>query len=61
MLRRCDGTDVNLTREIPADEVGARLRSPWPAGRPGFVTIACDCGRVFDDVGRLVTFPHQAF
>lgn len=53
MRRRCDGSDPNLVRNDP----------PWdPSKLPGEQTVGpghpCDCGRVFDDVERMVIFPH---
>ena len=50
MIRRCDGNDPNLTRPV---RDGEQLSGPWPDSVP------CDCGAVFDDVDRFVTYPHQ--
>ncbi len=61
MIRTCEGSDPNLTRDMPAGEYDpARYAlSPWDAAaRPGQRVIQCDCGLTFDDVGRMVTHPH---
>jgi hypothetical protein len=50
VIRRCDGTDPNLTRDV---REGEQQRGPWPG------TVPCDCGRVFDDVDRLTIYPHS--
>lgn len=50
MIRRCDGSDPNLTRDV---REGERPSGPWPGSVP------CDCGLVFDDVERMVTYPHD--
>jgi hypothetical protein len=59
MIRHCDGTDPNLTMDVPESEVGERLVSHWPSRHPGHVVIACDCGRTFDDVDMMTTYPHR--
>lgn len=50
MIRRCDGTDPNLTRDV---RDGEEPRGPWAGSVP------CDCGAVFDDVYRQVIYPHH--
>lgn len=60
MIRHCDGTDVNVTREVYYNEVGERLVTPWRTRDPATVNIACDCGATFDDVERMVIYPHHA-
>lgn len=45
MIRCCDGQDPNLKREN--EETGE-----WEP---------CDCGALFDDVRRLVIWPHTSF
>lgn len=52
MIRRCDGTDPNLTRPLRPGENYDAGRCPWPNAAP------CDCGKVFDDVERLTVYPH---
>lgn len=49
MIRRCDGTDEHLTRDVRA---GEQPRGPWPGAVP------CDCGLAFDDVLRSTVWPH---
>jgi hypothetical protein len=49
MIRTCDGTDPNLTREARPGEEPFGL---WPDSVP------CDCGLTFDDVERTVIWPH---
>lgn len=51
MIRTCDGTDENLKRE----EVTRTSR----AGQETVEWISCDCGLSFDDVERLVVYPHH--
>lgn len=51
MIRTCDGTDVNLKRE----EVTRTTR----AGQECMEWVPCDCGLSFDDVERLVIYPHH--
>jgi hypothetical protein len=61
VIRTCDGTDPNLTREIPATEYDAARHnlSPWnSSAKPGIVVIQCACGLRFDDVKRMVIYPH---
>ena len=63
MIRHCDGTDPNLTRDIgnPPREVGTYTISPWnDSARPGQLIINCQCGRSFDDVDRSVIYPHDS-
>lgn len=52
MIRHCDGTDPNLTREA---RPGEEPRGPWPDSVP------CDCGLEFDDTERMVLHPHLKF
>jgi hypothetical protein len=62
VIRTCDGTDPNLTREIPATEYDAARHnlSPWnQSAKPGTVIIQCSCGLRFDDVDRTVIYPHH--
>lgn len=67
MIRRCDGTDPNLTRQVPQAEFDAAsppmtISHPWASrADPGTVVIMCQCGKVFDDARHLVTYPHTAF
>lgn len=63
MIRRCDGTDNNLTRWVPDDDYNPATMTPsviWdrPGQSPGRV-IRCACGRAFDDMDRLTIWPHQ--
>lgn len=62
-IRRCDGTDPNLTRQVPEEEFDQdtmTLNMLWKViALPGHVIVNCQCGRVFDDVDRVVTHPHQ--
>lgn len=51
MIRTCDGTDENLKRE----EVTRTTR----AGQECMEWVPCDCGLSFDDVERLVIYPHH--
>lgn len=66
MMRTCDGTDPNLTRLIPSPDFkpdeGMRI-SPWHRAfaKPGEVCINCQCGLTFDDVNRVVYYPHPEF
>jgi hypothetical protein len=53
MMRHCDGTDRNLMRERKDGE------DPGECIWPGMV--ACDCGRVFDDVWHSTIYPHKHF
>jgi hypothetical protein len=67
VIRHCDGSDDNLTREIPPgefdavvmtasvnwDRIGQRLH--------GNRVIRCSCGLSFDDADRKVTYPHEPF
>lgn len=56
MLRRCDGTDPNLTQHVTPD--GERIKvAPYPA--PIGTKKSCDCGKVFDDAGRMTIWPHE--
>lgn len=64
MIRNCDGTDPNLTRDIPADQFDAATMtvSPWDmAAKPGEVVINCQCHQVFDDDDHLTFYPHEVF
>lgn len=64
-MRRCDGTDPNLTREYTADSpdlasIDGATISPWDrAAKPGTVVTQCRCGLVFDDAQRSVIWPHE--
>jgi hypothetical protein len=65
-MRRCDGTDDNLTREVPVDEFDAATMTPsdgwdWRGRQHGTRVIRCHCGLAFDDENRLVTWPHEPF
>lgn len=51
MRRHCDGTDPNLLQ--PVVDQRAALAEGQPGYRP------CACGLRFDDVQRLVIWPHQ--
>jgi len=51
MIRTCDGTDANLKREL--------VTNTSPAGQEKVEWVSCDCGLAFDDVERLVVYPHH--
>jgi hypothetical protein len=64
VIRRCDGTDDNLTREVPAAEFDAAVMTPsdnWDriARRRGNRAIRCYCGLAFEDENRRVNWPHE--
>jgi hypothetical protein len=64
VIRHCDGTDDNLTQTIPVgefDPATMTLSVNWDriAQHRGEHAIRCACGRSFDDVDRLVTWPHE--
>lgn len=62
MLRRCDGTDPNLTKSIPAEQFdpATMTTSHWTStAGPGEVVVNCSCGLVFDDEKRTVVYPHD--
>ncbi len=63
MRRHCDGTDPNLTREIQQwqfDQPVMTVATAWQwAANPGHVIIQCQCGKIFDDVNHMVTYPHE--
>jgi hypothetical protein len=62
VIRTCDGTDPNLTREIPETSFHAdtMVLSPWnKSAKPGMAVIQCACGLRFDDVDRTVIYPHH--
>jgi hypothetical protein len=62
VLRTCDGTDPNLTRRLPADrfDPATMVLSPWNmTAEAGEVVTQCGCGLVFDDVYRMVCWPHE--
>jgi len=64
MIRRCDGSDPNLTRELTEAELIARPQpprlSPWnSSAKPDHAVICCDCGLSFDDTFRLTRWPHE--
>jgi hypothetical protein len=50
MIRRCDGTDVNLIRAIRGMPDAVHWREQY---------VPCDCGMTFDDVKRGVIYPHD--
>lgn len=52
MIRRCDGTDPNLIREIPGTGPDVPMSERYEP---------CACGRFFNDVERSVIFPHVKF
>ena len=59
-----DGTDGNLTRRVPLDDYDPdtmTLSVNWDriAQHHGERAIRCACGRAFDDVDRLVIWPHD--
>ncbi len=61
--RLCDGTDPNLTRQVPEgeyDPAAMTLSAEWQhSARPGCVVILCQCRLYFDDAKRTVTYPHE--
>jgi hypothetical protein len=63
MIRHCDGTDPNLTRHVPHAEFDGEAmtaNAPWAfLAQPGTVVINCQCGLRFDDVTRMVVYPHE--
>ena len=64
MIRHCDGTDPNLTRDLQADEYDPDVHtlSPWHTrqhGKRGIMRINCQCGLRFDDVDCTVIYPHE--
>lgn len=60
-MARCDGTDPNLTRQVPVfDPDTMHLAAAWQAtAGPGMTVIQCQCGLYFDDVYRMRTYPHD--
>jgi hypothetical protein len=65
MMRLCDGSDPNLTREVPAaayNPVTETVSPNWDKalGVPGVTRIiCCNCGLEFNDEDRMVIYPHQ--
>jgi hypothetical protein len=66
VIRHCDGTDDNLTHRVPEEDYDPEimtLSTNWDQiGQrqvPGSRIVRCACGRSFDDVDRLVTWPHE--
>jgi len=64
MNRTCDGTDPNLTREIPLADYDPQQHrlSPWTdifRHPPDTVVICCDCGLTFNDAAQRVLHPHD--
>jgi hypothetical protein len=63
VIRICNGTDPNLTRTVLAEAFDPAVMTESPnwgfRAQDGQVVINCQCGEVFDDVGRMVTYPHQ--
>lgn len=50
MIRTCDGNDATLSRE--------KTFTTTPGGQETRVWVPCDCGTTFDDVERMVIYPH---
>ena len=50
MIRTCDGSDATLSRE--------KTFTTTPGGQETRVWVPCDCGTTFDDVERMVIYPH---
>lgn len=50
MIRTCDGNDANLKRQI--------VTKVAHSGQEVVQWVPCDCGTTFDDVERLVIYPH---
>ena len=62
MMRRCDGTDPNLTREIPEAEYDPvqMILAPWQStAKPKTAVIQCQCAASFDDVKQRTIWPHK--
>lgn len=63
VMRTCNGTDQNLTRQVPFgsyDAATMRESVPWRfTARPAHMVICCQCGMRFDDVDRMTTYPHE--
>lgn len=49
MYRTCDGNDPNLTRRV------------WSRKEKQYIFVTCSCGKTFDDVYHLTTYPHERF
>lgn len=47
MIRKCDGTDPYLTKQVGTDTEGVAVYVP------------CDCERRFDDVKYSTLYPHN--
>lgn len=45
MIRHCDGKDPYLVRSVDSDDL--------------YTYVPCDCGLTFDDVKRMVVYPHE--
>lgn len=61
MIRRCDGTDPTLVRAVEHDVRERAAGDCWTAGNAWtrcHCYQPCACGRVFDDVDRMVIWPH---
>jgi hypothetical protein len=64
MIRTCNGSDDDLTHQIPVTAYDPSLHtlSSWNrTARPGYVIIRCTCGLTFEDKDRTVTYPHTPF
>lgn len=57
MQRNCNGTDPNLRQHRHAN--GDRCIAPGCEER--VEEIPCDCGLQFDDIDRMVIYPHLKF
>jgi hypothetical protein len=62
MMRHCDGTDPNLTRQVPYEDFDGEamvINTTWKMiAQPGHIVINCQCGRYFDDATCTVLYPH---
>ena len=61
-MRHCDGTDPNLTKQVPAvdfDSDTMTVNTMWKViAEPGMIVINCQCGKQFDDATCTVLYPH---
>lgn len=57
MMRKCDGTDPHL--RMPIDDTTGERVINVREHKGKYTYRPCDCGLRFDDVYRMVIWPHN--
>jgi hypothetical protein len=61
-MRRCNGGDLALTRQVTARDYDPNVMALAPDqddAKAGYVVVLCQCGALVDDATQHLEYPHD--